>query len=62
MIRRIFGIAHVEDLEMIKDPDVRACCEKIALSFAKKLIKDGHVFSQITEATSLAANFYSGTI
>lgn len=37
MIRRIVGIAHVEDLEGIADADRRARCEKTALIFARRL-------------------------
>ncbi|KAJ1441554.1 translation initiation factor fusion with methylthioribose kinase [Ochromonadaceae sp. CCMP2298] len=38
MIRRIVGIAHVEDLDSIADQEVRAVCEKKALLFARKLV------------------------
>lgn len=38
MIRRIVGIAHVEDLESIQDKDVRAISEKLALLFARSLL------------------------
>eukprot|EP01036_Dinobryon_divergens_P034543 gene34543-44648_t len=38
MIRRIVGIAHVEDLESIKDADVRSSCEKASLLFARRLV------------------------
>ena len=38
MIRRIVGIAHVEDLESIQDADRRALCEKRALRFARRLV------------------------
>ena len=38
MIRRIVGIAHVEDLESIQDPEARSVCEKRALLFARKLV------------------------
>ena len=37
-IRRIVGIAHVEDLESIKDADVRSSCEKVSLLFARRLV------------------------
>ncbi|KAF8660371.1 hypothetical protein HU200_057953 [Digitaria exilis] len=39
MIRRIVGIAHVEDLESIKDASKRAECERAALNCAKMLLK-----------------------
>lgn len=38
IIRRILGIAHVEDLESIENPDVRADCEKRALLFAREIM------------------------
>lgn len=38
MIRRIIGIAHVEDLESIKDLDQRSVAEKRALLFARHLV------------------------
>ena len=38
MIRRILGLAHIEDLESIKDPARRAACEKQALTLARELI------------------------
>mmetsp|Transcript_20477 Transcript_20477/g.28723 ORF Transcript_20477/g.28723 Transcript_20477/m.28723 type:complete len:408 (+) Transcript_20477:71-1294(+) len=37
IIRRIVGVAHVEDLEAIEDPIVRAQCEKKALMFAREI-------------------------
>lgn len=38
MIRRILGLAHVEDLESIADPDVRAACETRALRLAREMM------------------------
>lgn len=38
IIRRIVGIAHVEDLESIADQSKRAACEKKALSFAREMM------------------------
>ncbi len=38
MIRRILGIAHVEDLESIPDTLVRSKCEKLALIMGRELI------------------------
>ncbi|MEM8797117.1 MAG: S-methyl-5-thioribose kinase [Pseudomonadota bacterium] len=40
MLRRILGIAHVEDMEAIEDVDLRAKCEKKALALARMLITD----------------------
>jgi 5-methylthioribose kinase len=38
MIRRIVGLAHVEDFESIADPDVRAACEGNVLRLARDLL------------------------
>lgn len=38
MARRILGLAHVEDLESIADPDLRARCELKALRLARMLM------------------------
>lgn len=38
MARRVLGLAHVEDLEAIKDPDRRAACERRALRLARDLM------------------------
>jgi 5-methylthioribose kinase len=38
MIRRILGLAHVEDFESIADNEKRAACERKALECARKLI------------------------
>jgi 5-methylthioribose kinase len=53
MLRRIVGIAHVEDLESIQDPDVRAQCECKGLKIAKEFIKHAKSFSSIDEAIAL---------
>ena len=44
MIRRILGLAHVEDLESIADPDLRAICERKALKLARTLMVEGAKF------------------
>ncbi|CAI0445650.1 unnamed protein product [Linum tenue] len=49
MIRRIVGVAHVEDLESIKDQSRRAKCERQALEFAKSLLKGRRKFQSIGE-------------
>ena len=54
MTRRILGLAHVEDLESIANPDVRAACEKRALQHAHALMVEGGRFSDI-EAVNEAA-------
>ena len=38
IIRRILGLAHVEDFEVIEDKAQRAKCEKRALDFARNLL------------------------
>ena len=38
IIRRILGVAHVEDLEAIQDADARAACERRAVNFAVGLL------------------------
>lgn len=54
MLRRIVGIAHVEELESIQDPDIRARCERHGLEIAKILIKTGNTLKSIEAALSLA--------
>ncbi|KAJ4837475.1 hypothetical protein Tsubulata_013188 [Turnera subulata] len=52
MIRRIVGVAHVEDFESIADASKRAKCERQALEFAKLLLKERRKFQSITEVVS----------
>jgi 5-methylthioribose kinase len=40
MIRRVLGLAHVEDLESIADPDQRAIAERQVLALGRALILD----------------------
>jgi len=47
MTRRILGLAHVEDLESIVDPDRRAACEKRALKLARALMVEGEGFADL---------------
>lgn len=54
MIRRIVGVAHVEDFESITDPVKRADCERRALDFAKMLMKKRRNFNTITDVISSA--------
>ena len=46
MIRRILGLAHVEDLEAIADPERRARCEAKALRLARELVVGARGFSR----------------
>ncbi|CAJ1977381.1 unnamed protein product [Sphenostylis stenocarpa] len=52
MIRRIVGVAHVEDFESIADADKRATCERRALDLAKMLLKERRKFESIAEIIS----------
>jgi 5-methylthioribose kinase len=54
MLRRIVGIAHVEDLESIMDPDVRAKCERHGLEIAKVLIQTAGSFENMEQVLELA--------
>ncbi|ERN08874.1 hypothetical protein AMTR_s00015p00196620, partial [Amborella trichopoda] len=49
MIRRIVGVAHVEDLESIQDAAKRADCEHQALELAKMIVKERRNFQTIDE-------------
>ncbi|KAI3789208.1 hypothetical protein L2E82_01998 [Cichorium intybus] len=54
MIRRIIGVAHVEDFESINDLVKRADCERRALDFAKNLMKKRRNFNTIIDVISTA--------
>jgi 5-methylthioribose kinase len=54
MIRRILGLAHVEDLESIADPERRAQCEAKALRLARELVVGARGFAGIADVTSAA--------
>ncbi len=54
MIRRILGLAHVIDLEHIKDPDRRARCETRALRFARELVVNANRYPAISDVSDLA--------
>jgi 5-methylthioribose kinase len=54
MIRRILGLAHVEDLEAIPDPERRARCEIKALTLARELMVDAQAFSGLPDVTNAA--------
>jgi len=49
MVRRILGLAHVEDMEAIKDPDRRSVCERRALRLARELVVDASQINSIAE-------------
>jgi 5-methylthioribose kinase len=54
MIRRILGLAHVEDLESIENTRIRAACELNSLELARKLILDAPSFGHIRHVTAAA--------
>ncbi|KAG2575529.1 methylthioribose kinase 1-like [Panicum virgatum] len=57
MIRRIVGIAHVEDLESIKDASKRAECERAALNCAKTILKGRRQFETIEQVIEHILSF-----
>ncbi|KAF8406256.1 hypothetical protein HHK36_008341 [Tetracentron sinense] len=52
MIRRIVGVAHVEDFESIPGASKRAFCERQALEVAKLLLKERRGFQSINQVIS----------
>lgn len=54
MARRILGLAHVEDLESIADPDRRANCEKRALGMARELMLNRTSIASIGAVRAIA--------
>nr|GLL28544.1 methylthioribose kinase-like [Ipomoea trifida] len=59
MIRRIVGIAHVEDFESIPDAEKRANCEQQALNVAKLLLKERRKFQSIEQVVSTIQQYHS---
>jgi 5-methylthioribose kinase len=55
MIRRILGLAHVEDMESIRDPDLRARCEGRALRLARDMLVRRSAYTRIDDVTTAAA-------
>jgi 5-methylthioribose kinase len=47
MIRRIFGLAHVEDFESIAGTDLRAGCERRAVALARAMLVDRDAYRTI---------------
>ncbi len=58
MIRRILGLAHVEDLEAIGNRQVRAVCETNALVLARRLVLDTSSFGHVNQVTAAARAIY----
>lgn len=47
MIRRTIGIAHVQQMDSIIDPDVRSVCERRVLQFGRSLLVETESFTDI---------------
>jgi 5-methylthioribose kinase len=54
MIRRIFGLAHVEDFESIVDADLRAGCEQRAVALARAMLVDRHAYPTVEALIAFA--------
>ncbi len=54
MIRRIVGLAHVADLEQIKDPKTRAMAERRCLRMAREIMVNHSKYTEIEHLTQLA--------
>ncbi len=60
MVRRILGLAHVEDLESIENPDLRAACETKALELGRELIVNRHDYGSIASVGDYARQLQKG--
>lgn len=60
MVRRIVGVAHVQDMDRIEDEKRRAECERRALLFGKRLLIGRAAFENIEEVVSEAAALRDG--
>jgi 5-methylthioribose kinase len=58
MIRRILGLAHVEDLESIENRKVRAGCELNSLALARRLVLDASAFRDVNQVSTAAREIY----
>lgn len=56
MIRRILGLAHVEELETIADPDLRAACETRALRLARDMLVNRSSYPEIGAVVAAASS------
>jgi 5-methylthioribose kinase len=54
MIRRILGLAHVEDLESIADSERRAKCEIKSLDLGREFLLNAGAYSDIADVTAAA--------
>jgi 5-methylthioribose kinase len=56
MMRRIIGLAHVQDLESINNPSLRAKGEKLALAIGQQLVLGRKTAGKVSDLTSLVRN------
>jgi 5-methylthioribose kinase len=54
MIRRIFGLAHVEDFESIADPALRASCERGATELARDMLLNRGAYASMESLLRVA--------
>ena len=54
IIRRILGLAHIEDFEAIQDQNIRASCERKALEFARLLLIERNSFKSMADVVKAA--------
>nr|WP_275983886.1 S-methyl-5-thioribose kinase [Paenibacillus hamazuiensis] len=54
MISRVIGLVRAADLESIKDPNLRAACERMALNIGQKLILERKQIRTVGDITSTA--------
>ncbi|MFZ5712116.1 MAG: S-methyl-5-thioribose kinase [Bradyrhizobium sp.] len=54
VIRRIFGLAHNIDFELIEDPQARATCEARAVRLARAMMMETKAFSAIADVAGAA--------
>ena len=59
MIRRLVGLAHVEDMQAIEDPDRRAAGEAKALAMGRELLVDRKKFDGMKQLCELAKRIES---
>ncbi len=53
MMRRVIGLAHVPDLESIRNPKLRATGERLALGIGQQLVLKRETVRKISDLTSL---------
>jgi len=54
MVRRLVGIAHVEDMEAIAEAGARGRCELAALAFGRRLLVEAASFASMQEVAAAA--------